>query len=51
MTPEPTDDEREAILVALDPVADPSSARSEGAWRRAAVRESVERDGAEHDRP
>ena len=51
VTPEPTDDEREAILVALDPAADSSSARAEDAWRRAGLHEAVEREAAEHPHP
>ena len=51
LIPEPPADEREAILVALDPATDPSLGGAAGAWRQAAVREAVEREAVEHPHP
>ena len=42
MKPEPADDEREAILAALDPIGDRPPATVESEWRRAALYEAVE---------
>jgi hypothetical protein len=43
VVPEPSDDERAALLEALRPADDPPAA-SRSEWRRAALREGVEQE-------
>jgi hypothetical protein len=43
--PEPTDDERQAILAALDPTRTDQPAADNSSWRRAALDEAVEGEG------
>ena len=42
ITPEPPDDEREAILAALDSAVREPPVGDESQWRRAALQEAVE---------
>ena len=43
--PEPTEDEREAILAALDPTGSERPAADDSSWRRVALEEAVEGAG------
>ena len=47
IAPEPADDDREAILAALETASD----RIEGAWSAAALREAVEREPVPSSQP
>ena len=42
ISPDPTDDEREAMLAALEPTRSDRSVAEDSPWRRAALEEAVE---------